>query len=105
MYEESGSGSSIYTERDPATGGESRKPSTVFGSMDSLSSPDAHRHIVIKRNQATGGDQTKPDRMGQKEGSGNEKAGDKKNVVGGRKTGAGRWVLQSVNIFLIYSFL
>ncbi|GFR00942.1 hypothetical protein TNCT_683901 [Trichonephila clavata] len=31
-------------------------------------------------------DETRPHRTGQKEGSGNEKAGDKKNVVGGRKT-------------------
>ncbi|GFQ68414.1 hypothetical protein TNCT_298061 [Trichonephila clavata] len=42
--------------------------------------------IYRGRDPATGG--TRPDRTGQKEGSGNEKAGDKKNVVGGRKTGA-----------------
>ncbi|GFQ95074.1 hypothetical protein TNCT_442891 [Trichonephila clavata] len=33
-----------------------------------------------------------------------EKAGDEKISVGGKKT-AGRWILQSVDVFLIYSFL
>ncbi|GFQ81032.1 hypothetical protein TNCT_681031 [Trichonephila clavata] len=48
-------------------------------------------------------DETRPDRTGQKEGSGSEKAGDKKNVVEEKRT-ARRWILQSVNIFIIYSF-
>ncbi|GFR22312.1 hypothetical protein TNCT_453431 [Trichonephila clavata] len=75
MYGGSGNGSGIYRERDPATReDETRRP-----------------------------DKTGPDAR-QKEGSGSEKAGDKKNVVGGRRT-TGRWILQSVNIFIIYSFL
>ncbi|GFQ74416.1 hypothetical protein TNCT_374071 [Trichonephila clavata] len=52
----------------------------------------------------TRGEQSRPDLALQKEGSGSETPGDMKNMVGGRKT-AGRWILQSVNIVIIYSFL